>query len=162
MKNYLISAIVGFNNTDIEVRASDDQEALDKAYEALEFNDRVNCEGFDIISVTDIEPVAKLVVSEDSFDQNNTFAMIVKGYKGPKRIWASLQQDYDKPGDGVYWAMKQSAVLKSSYSDKDVEERNRLNSMQAIQDGDIVSIDGKLFKVDVLGDFSNAALFEAI
>ncbi len=64
-----------------------------------------------------------LNLSTDSFDQDNTFTIEIDRRRGPLTITAKLFQDYQKEGDGIYWAMQRSACLKSHYTAKDDEER---------------------------------------
>lgn len=101
-----------------------------------------------------------LNISTDTFDQDNTFAIEVPGFKKTIRITASLHKDYQKQGDGIFWAMKKSACLKAQYTAKDDEERTRLNNMEPLQANEIVVIDGKEYKVRVLGNFSDCAIFD--
>jgi len=103
-----------------------------------------------------------LTMTTDTFDQDNTFAMEVQGFKRNVRITASLHKDYQKQGDGIFWAMKKSACLKAEYTAKDDEERNRLNSMTPLVANDIVIIEGKQYKTRVLGNFSDCAIFDPI
>jgi hypothetical protein len=103
-----------------------------------------------------------LNISTDTFDQDNTFVMEVPGFKKTIRITASLHKDYQKNDDGIFWAMKKSACLKAQYTAKDDEERNRLNSMEPLQANDIVVIQGNQYKVRVLGNFSDCAIFDPI
>lgn len=101
-----------------------------------------------------------LNISTDTFDQDNTFAMEVPGFKKTIRITASLHKDYQKQGDGIFWALKKSACLKAQYTVKDDEERTRLNNMLPLQANQIVIIEGKEYKVRVLGNFSDCAIFD--
>ena len=103
-----------------------------------------------------------LNLATDSFDQDNTFTVQVKGFKSMKRIRVSLHCGYKTNDDGIYWAMKRSAMLKSEYTAKDIEENNRMMEMEAVCDGDIVLIDGKQYKTRVLGDYSNCAVFDPV
>lgn len=102
--------------------------------------------------------ITTLSIAQDSFDTDANFTFEYKGYAG--RICTAdgyLFQD----GDHIY-LMKHSAVLKSHYSDKDIAERNRLNSMTPVRDGDKVEVDGKQYKVKILGNFSDAGRLYAI
>ena len=104
----------------------------------------------------------KLTFSTDTLDQDNTFRMVVKGFRGDVPITASLHKGYQKDADGIIWAMKNSACLKAVYTAKDDEERSRLNSMEPVRHGDIVEIEGSQYKVRVLGNYSDCAIFDAI
>lgn len=99
-----------------------------------------------------------LIVSTSNFDQTNTFNLSV-GYT-TKTV--SLMCGYDTMTDGVYWAMSAGSCLKSVYTAEDVAEQDRLASEEAIKDGDIVIINNEQYKVRVLGDYSDAAIFDKV
>lgn len=99
---------------------------------------------------------------QDTFDQDNTFAMEIVKPRRTVRITASLQCGYQKDADGIFWAMKRSACLKAQYSDKDREESARLLSMEPVRNGDTVLIGGQQYRVRVLGDFSDCAIFDPL
>jgi hypothetical protein len=75
---------------------------------------------------------------------------------------ASLHQDYEKEGDGIYWAMQRGACLKSVYTDADRAETARLSREPVLLNGEIVLIDGKQYKTRILGNYSNCAIFDAV
>lgn len=102
--------------------------------------------------------ITTLSIAKNSFDTAADFTFEYKGYA--KRICTAsgyLFQD----GDQIY-LMKHSEVLKSHYSDEDIAESSRLNSMTPVRDGDIVEVDGKQYKVKILGNFSDAGRLYAI
>lgn len=99
-----------------------------------------------------------LTLSRDSFDQDNTFTILVKGYKRMKNITASLHH-HDECG---YYALKESVCLKDQYTEKDVEESRRLQAMDPLKDGEIVTIDGNMYTVKVNGDYSDCAVFNPV
>ena len=99
-----------------------------------------------------------LTLATDNFDQVNTFKINV----GRCEKWVSLMLDYNKPGDGIYWALSSGAVLKSNYTKADTEERDRLNAQTAIQNGEIVLINGERYKTRVLGNCSDCAMFDKV
>ena len=99
-----------------------------------------------------------LNLSTGSFDQDNTFSISKLKYSRCK-----LFKDYQKEGDGIYWVMLCSAMLKAEYTDKDREEAERLNDPASIiDDGEIVLVDGKQFKVRVLGRYSDCAVLDPV
>lgn len=99
-----------------------------------------------------------LTLTTDTFDQVNTFMI-----QGPRRaIRACLHRDFEKQGDGIYWAMQKSGMLKSTYTEADRAETDRLNSEPVIQNGEIVLIDGEQYKIRVNGDYSDCAMFDKI
>ena len=100
-----------------------------------------------------------LTVSTGSFDQVNTFTFDKFKYHNK----CSLQKDFYKDGDGIYWAMQHGAMLKSHYTEADSAESARLQSGDyTIADGEIVLIDGKQYKTVFKGDYSDCAMFEPV
>jgi hypothetical protein len=54
-------------------------------------------------------------------------------------------------------------MLKAEYTDKDREESARLSEPASkVDDGEIVLVDGKQFKVRVLGSFSDCAVLDPV
>lgn len=100
-----------------------------------------------------------LTQTTGTFDQTNTFT-VNAGKTFPRTC--SLQRDYEKEGDGVYWAMQHSGCVKAAYTTADGQERDRLGAMVPLTQGDIVVIDGKQYKTRVLGDFSDCAIFDPV
>ena len=100
-----------------------------------------------------------LSISADSFDSSRDFTFEYTGSMG-RKVSASGYLFEDK--DGQIFLMKNSAVLKSEYTDKDRAERARLNSMEPVRDGDTVAVDGKQYQVKILGNFSDAGRLYAI
>mgnify|MGYP000214987163 FL=1 len=105
-----------------------------------------------------------LTLNTGSFDQVNSFGIEVKNYKGEMKIRkVSLYQDYEKSGDGIYWALMSGAMVKSSYTDEDRAETDRTYRNEApVRDGDIVLIDGDKYKTEVNGEYSNCAVFHPV
>lgn len=103
-----------------------------------------------------------LNLSTGSFDQDNTFTMLVKGFRGPETIRCSLHRDYAKTNDGIYWIMQKAGCLKAVYTDKDREETARLNEMEPLRHGEIVKIDDGCYRVKVNGNYSDAAVLEPV
>lgn len=105
-----------------------------------------------------------LTLSTGSFDQENTFNIVYTGIRGDRRTKkCALHRDYQKAGDGIYWAMSKGAVLKDKYSDSDRAEAARLMSCKYdIEHGEVVVIDGCLYRARVLGNFSDAAIFDPV
>jgi hypothetical protein len=95
----------------------------------------------------------------DNFDQVNTFTLNA-GKRSTFPARCSLHRDYEKVGDGVLWAMQHSGCIKSTYTDDDRAESARLQAETPLTNGETVLIDGSLFTVRVLGDFSDAAIFD--
>ena len=100
-----------------------------------------------------------LTIAEDYFDTAADFTFEYKGYAGRT---CTASGYLFQSSDGQIYLMKNSAVLKSQYSDEDRAERARLNSMDPVRDGDTVTVSGKQYKVKILGNFSDAGRLYAI
>ena len=98
-----------------------------------------------------------LTLGTGSFDQDNTFTV-----KPLRYATCKLFKDYKTQGDGIYWVMQCSAMLKDSYTAKDNEERDRLNSMEPLDKDEVVLIDGNQYKFHYLGNYSDCGYFVAI
>lgn len=99
-----------------------------------------------------------LNLSTGSFDQVNTFNVNT----GRRVVTASLQRDYEKKGDGIYWAMNAGSCMKSAYTEADRAERDRLAKSEPLTHGDTVLIDGEHYTVRVLGAYSDCAIFDKV
>lgn len=97
-----------------------------------------------------------LTLLQHTFDQENTFTFAKFKYGNR----CSLQRDYQKEGDGVYWAMQHGTCLKAHYTEADDAERVRLQSPDwIIADGEVVLIDGKQYRTVFKGNYSDCAIF---
>ena len=103
-----------------------------------------------------------LTLSTGNFDQINTFNVEVRGRSKERTVTCQLRRDYENKGDGIYWAMSVGSILKDSYTDEDVSERDRLHVEEPVRNGDIMMIDGKPHKARVLGAFSDACIFDEV
>ena len=103
-----------------------------------------------------------LILSDDSFDQTNTFNVEVAGRITFRHLKCQLRQGYKDKRDGIYWALNSGATIKDTYTDADIAERERLFAETPVRNGDIVMIDGKSFKAKVLGAYSDACIFEEV
>jgi len=122
----------------------------------------INCDSNKHLNKLKGNKMQTLTLSTFTLDQDNTFVIEVKGYSRMKRMTVLLKQGYHKKGDGIYWGLQGGSCLKSEYTAKDNEERARLAAMTPIRKGDIVLIDGVEYKANVLGDFSDCAIFEKV
>lgn len=108
--------------------------------------------------------IQTLTLSTGSFDQQNTFNLVVTKKLHNRDISitkvCSLMRDYQTKEDGVYWALSAGSCLKAQYSDADRQEQARFKISTPIKNGDNVMIDGAIYRVRVLGDYSDAAIFE--
>ena len=109
-------------------------------------------------------------------DQVNTFGVRVKpkdirsGMSGDGEMitfdlsvkTVCLMQDYEKVGDGIYWGMADSVMIKDSYTQADKDEKKRIREEDPVEHGDIVIINGDEYQARVLGDFSNCVVFDRI
>lgn len=101
----------------------------------------------------------KLTLSADNFDQINTFAVFVGSGIPPR---CSLRRGYQTKDDGIYWALMHSSCLKAEYTDVDRAERERLASETPLRNQDRVEIDGNVYRVHVLGYYSDCAIFKPV
>jgi hypothetical protein len=102
-----------------------------------------------------------LTISQDSFDTAARFTINLSRKNGLYSE-ASLHKDYNKKGDGIFWALQKSACLKSHYSAEDIAHGDRLRNMTPLAHGDLVLIEGEQYKVRVLGNFSDCAIFDKV
>jgi hypothetical protein len=102
-----------------------------------------------------------LTISKDSFDTAARFTINLNRKNGVYGE-ASLHKDYNKQGDGIFWALQKSACLKSEYSAEDIAHGDRMRNMQPLAHGDLVMIEGEQYKVRVLGNFSDCAIFDKV
>ena len=101
----------------------------------------------------------------DSFDKINSFGIEYKNYKGLKDVkGVYLMQGYQKADDGIYWAMSRTVCLSSNPSQADVDEIDRIYNNPPVVDGELVLIDGEVYKTRLLsgGDYSNTAIFDKV
>jgi hypothetical protein len=98
-----------------------------------------------------------LNISTGSFDKVNTFTIAPLKWSTCK-----LYKGYQTEDDGIYWVMQCSAMLKAHYSDEDRAESKRLTEMEPIQNGEIVLIEGKEFKFNYKGNYSDCGIFEPV
>lgn len=89
----------------------------------------------------------------NTLDQDNTFTFAFKGFKGQERIRTGYL--FDGEEEGIY-IMQRGACLKAEYTEKDIKERKRLNTMKPLRTGDVVELGGKQYTVKINGDFSDA------
>lgn len=104
---------------------------------------------------TDRLPV--LTIASDNFDRQHDFIL---GTKDGKRLICRLMQGYKNALDGQYWAMQRSGMLKDSYTAEDRAYSARMQALEPILTGAVVIIDGQLHRTKVLGNYSDAAIFE--
>ena len=104
-----------------------------------------------------------LNISTSNFDQTNTFGLEVMDWKKrPIIIKCSLHRGYKTENDNVLWALKSSAMVKDTYTAADCAEGERVYKSEPVRHGDTVEIGGAVYRVKVLGNYSDAAIFEPI
>ena len=101
-----------------------------------------------------------LLITTATMQYDKVFTMDIGAKYG--YIEVSLYQGYQTEDDGIFWGLKRSVCLSSSYTQSDIDYRDRLNNMETVKNGEIVLIDGKQYKTRVLGDFSNCAIFDPV
>ena len=101
----------------------------------------------------------QIKLATDNFDTLNTFNLNILN---KPLIKCSLQKDYDKVGDGIYWALSKGACVQSNYSLDQIAESKRLAKEASLENGDVVLINDEKYAVRVLGAYSDAAIFDPI
>ena len=101
-----------------------------------------------------------LSITTQTMQHDKVFTMDIGAKHG--YIEVSLYKDYITEGDGIFWGLQHSACLSATYTQAQIDQRNRLNNMETVKNGEIVLIDGKQYKTKVLGDFSNCAVFDPV
>lgn len=96
----------------------------------------------------------QLNYTTDNFDTKSTFAFEYKGFSGKTR--RSTGYLFNCEQEKKIYIMKKSVGVQSSYTEKEIAERERLNTMEPIKTGDIVEVEGKKYEVKILGDYSDA------
>jgi hypothetical protein len=74
----------------------------------------------------------------------------------------SLHRDYKEQGDGILWVLQSASVIAASYSEDELDERARLHSETPVKHGDHVLVDGKVYFVRVLGNYSDCAVLDEV
>ena len=101
----------------------------------------------------------------NSFDKLNSFGIEYKNWRGQKDIkGVYLMQDYEKDGDGIYWAMSKTVCVSSHVTQAESDELDRIYNNPPVVDGELVLIDGEVYKTRLIkgGDYSNTAIFDKV
>jgi hypothetical protein len=107
--------------------------------------------------------VRTIRLSTGTFDYDAKFGLEVRGLRSMKTITVSLQRDKKVAGDGIYWALKGTVSVQASYSNSEFNTMRRVHQQEApLRHGDLVRIEREstLFRVKVIGDYMDAAIFE--
>ena len=84
-----------------------------------------------------------LTKKTDSFDKINSFGIEYKNWRGQKDVkGVYLMQDYEKDGDGIYWAMSKTVCVSSHVTQAESDELDRIYNNPPVVDGELVLIDG--------------------
>jgi hypothetical protein len=97
-----------------------------------------------------------LTLNTDSFDNFNVFKLA--GVRGK----IALHKDYKVAGDGIYWGLQHSAILKSHYTEYDDMCIKNFEAMTEITNGEIVMIENEEYITRINGNYSDACVFEKI
>lgn len=103
--------------------------------------------------------MTKLNYRRDNFDQDNTFAFAYNGRRGEVVTTGYL---FNATDEGRIYVMQRAACLKSHYTEADHAETARLNAMTPVRDGDTVEVEGKQYRVKILGNYSDAGYLIAL
>lgn len=90
----------------------------------------------------------------DTFDQKRTFTFEYSGWSGKTRKGTGYLLSAKL--EGKIYIMQRSTCIKDSYTAADHEESERLAAMEPVRDGNVVMVDGDLYLVQILGNFSDA------
>ena len=93
-----------------------------------------------------------LKITHETHNKENTFvfALTSKGAES-KRVGYL----FDCGSDGL--CIVQGFIsLQEHYSSKDVADRERLNALAPVRNGDVVLVDGKKYAVKIVGDYADA------
>jgi hypothetical protein len=98
----------------------------------------------------------ELKVSAHTWDYTNKFT--VERVRGD----VSLERDYHKAGDGIYWGMQSGICIQATYTEEERAHRDRMNTMKPLKNGETVIIDGERYKVRILGNYSDCMMFDKV
>ena len=96
----------------------------------------------------------------DTFDQKRTFTFEYSGWSGKTRTGTGYLLAAKL--EGKIYIMQRSTCIKDSYTAADHEESERLAAMEPVRDGNVVMVDGDLYLVQILGNFSDAGILRPI
>ena len=98
--------------------------------------------------------------SSSAFDTENTFNVDVG-----KRFFAKCSLHYcefDEKNIAKFWGLQHCVMISDSYSSKEIAEQARLAKETPVKHGDVVFISGEKYTARVLGDYSDAVVFDPI
>ena len=100
--------------------------------------------------------IKKLVLREHGDNGMNDFR--VEGVRGNVSLW----KDYNKEGDGIYWGMQGAGILKKHYTEQDELYRLMMNKYVPLKKDEIVIINDEIYKIKILGNYSDCCIFEKV
>lgn len=108
------------------------------------------------------ETIREIAFNTDMRNRDAVFSLEFSGFSRVRTLKCVLRLGYQDRDDGVFWALQKSICIQSSYTDEEIAERQRLRLEEPVRDGDIVRINGGLYKTRLLGDYTDAAIFDPI
>ena len=81
---------------------------------------------------------------------------------GGKRLRANLHRGYQSADDGILWGLQRTSFIASSYSPEQLADAAYAQTCEAINQGDVVAIEGVNYSARVLGDFSDCVVFNPV
>ena len=108
------------------------------------------------------ETIREIAFNTDMRNRDTTFSLEFSGFSRVRTLKCVMRLGYQAKDDGIFWALQKSICIQSSYTDEEIAERQRLRLEEPVRDGDIVRINGGLYKTRILGDYTDAAIFDPI
>ena len=87
-------------------------------------------------------------------DQDTTFRFAFNNHRGVEQSRTGYL--FDDTQENVIYILQTGVMIQDVYSEKDVEERNRLNAQVPVRHDDVVEVEGKQYTVKILGNYSDA------
>ena len=79
-----------------------------------------------------------------------------------RRVRAELRCGYHTADDGILWGLQRTSFIASSYSHEQLAEVAYAQTCEAINHGDVVTIEGAQYSAKVLGDHSDCIIFTPV
>lgn len=104
---------------------------------------------------------------------NGSYIKFFNPRRAGSLIEGHICRDYNKTGDGIFWVMQRSHVIKAEYTYADHLENKMYQDADRLMDGEVVEImlidratckelSNKQYKFKILGDFSDCGIFEEV
>jgi len=98
---------------------------------------------------------------KNTFDQDSLFNLEVTDRRGTRNL-ICYAHDGRGYGECQPFINKQSAMIKDKYTDEDRATSARLANEAPVRHGEIVNLSGKAYRVNVTGDYMDAAKLIAV